>query len=422
MIPVQPLDMKMSLPLPDFPLADADKCVKCALCLPHCPTWRETRNEAESPRGRIALMQGIATGALEITPRLATHLDQCLGCRACEAVCPAEVPYGKLIDAAHAALRTHGQHEGSMARMLAWWVSSRWRLWILHAGFWLMQKSGLQRLAGIIGPLRRLSRLIPPLRAPSSRRAHYPASFARSGDVDLFLGCIARITEPQVTDAAIAVLNAAGYGVHIPTAQTCCGALDQHAGRKQAAARLAATNIAAFGDDSRSIVSTASGCGATLGEYARVSDSAAGEPFAARHQDLSQFLAAQTALDEIAFSAWPATVIVHNPCTLRNVLKSEQTVLALLRRIPELNIVVLPASTGCCGAAGSYLLNQPEMSDRLGDRIANDIAGRQPAALVTSNVGCAMHLAASLARQGQPLPVMHPVEVLAQQLPARQPV
>ncbi|MGH8370940.1 MAG: 4Fe-4S dicluster domain-containing protein, partial [Gammaproteobacteria bacterium] len=110
----------MPITFPDFPLADADKCVKCALCLPHCPTWRETRNEAESPRGRIALMQGFATGALEITPRLAAHLNQCLGCRACEAVCPAEVPYGKLIDAAHATLQTQGQHEGWLARALAW--------------------------------------------------------------------------------------------------------------------------------------------------------------------------------------------------------------------------------------------------------------------------------------------------------------
>src|SRR5690349_23402530 len=94
----------MGAALPNFPLADADKCVKCALCLPHCPTYRVTRDEGESPRGRIALMQGLATGALKPTPRLAAHLDHCLSCRACEAVCPAEVPYGRLIDAARQAL------------------------------------------------------------------------------------------------------------------------------------------------------------------------------------------------------------------------------------------------------------------------------------------------------------------------------
>ena len=406
----------MSLPLPGFPLADADKCVKCALCLPHCPTWRETHNEAESPRGRIALMQGFATGALEITPRLAAHLDQCLGCRACEAVCPAEVPYGKLIDAAHAALQAHGQRETRLARILAWWVSRDWRLYLLHTLFWLSQKSGLQQLAGLVRPLRRLTRLMPALHAPARRQVHYPANGNKRGEVNLFLGCIARITEPRITDACITLLNASGYDVHVPAAQRCCGALDQHAGRLQAAARCATDNIAAFNANQEPVISTASGCGATLIEYGRIAGNTAGAGFAGRHRDISEFLAAPGVLDKAAFAAWPVTVVLHSPCTLRNVLKSEQHALALLRRIPELNVVALPASTGCCGAAGSYLLNQPQMSDRLGDRVAGEIAQRQPVALITSNTGCAMHLAAALGRRDQPLPVMHPVEVLVQQL------
>ncbi|HEX5340726.1 MAG TPA: (Fe-S)-binding protein [Gammaproteobacteria bacterium] len=406
----------MPITVPDFPLADADKCVKCALCLPHCPTWRETRNEAESPRGRIALMQGFATGALEITPRLAAHLNQCLGCRACEAVCPADVPYGKLIDAAHEALQSHAQRESWLARTLAWWLRRAWRLQILHRLLWFGQTLGVLRLAGLSGPLRRLTGLLPVLHGPHRRRTRYPATGARRGAVNLFLGCIARITEPRVTDASIAVLNAAGYEVRVPPTQTCCGALDQHAGRSRHAARLAAINLAAFGTNDAAVLSTASGCGATLMEYPRIPDAPA-PAFADRHRDISQFLATQGALDAIAFSAWPATVVLHAPCTLRNVLKSDQHTLALLQHIPELNIVTLPAGTGCCGAAGSYLLNQPRMADRLGGQLAGEIAAKQPAALVTSNVGCAMHLAAALARRGQPLPVMHPLEVLARQLP-----
>src|SRR5579859_3655762 len=109
----------MARPLPDFPLADADKCVKCALCLPHCPTYRVTLDEGESPRGRIALMQGLATGALDATPRLAAHLDHCLACRACEAVCPAEVPYGRLIDSARQVLTSRGRGEPLGARAFA---------------------------------------------------------------------------------------------------------------------------------------------------------------------------------------------------------------------------------------------------------------------------------------------------------------
>lgn len=402
---------------PDFPLSDADKCVKCALCLPHCPTWRETRNEAESPRGRIALMQGFATGALEITPRLAMHLDQCLQCRACEAVCPAEVPYGKLIDAAHAALQEHGQHERWLGRTLAWWMRRNTRLRFLHWLLWLMQKSGLQQLARLVPSLHRMQRLLPALRAPARRRTVYAAAVAKQGSVNLFLGCIARMTEPQVSDAAIAVLRAAGYDVRIPESQGCCGAMDQHAGRALQAATLAANNINAFAGNADPILSSASGCGATLGDYARLTEHAEAGRFAARHHDISEFLATLPALAQLSFSAWPVTVVLHNPCTLRNVLKAEQHTLALLRRIPELNVVVLPASAGCCGAAGSYVVNQPHMADRLGDSLAGNIASKRPAALITSNVGCAMHLAASLARNGTPVPVMHPVEVLARQLP-----
>lgn len=402
---------------PDFPLADADKCVKCALCLPHCPTWRETRNEAESPRGRIALMQGFATGALDLSPQLAGHLDRCLQCRACEAVCPAEVPYGKLIDAAHTLLESQGYREGRLARLLAWWLTRPWRLRLLHYTLWLSQKLGLPTLAGISKSLRRQTRLLPSVQMPRRYGERYPAAGARRGAVQLFRGCIARITEPRVADAAIAVLNAAGYDVHIPETQGCCGAMDQHAGRKPAAQRLARANCAAFGQNADPVISTASGCGATLHEYARLIEDPAAATLAARHRDIGQFLGAPGTLDAVEFEPWAASVVVHQPCTMRNVLKSEQYTLEMLRRIPELNLRVLPASSGCCGAAGSYLLNQPAMADRLGDTLAAAILQTPPAALVTSNVGCAMHLAASLARQGHPLPVLHPIEVLAQQLP-----
>ncbi|HET7922538.1 MAG TPA: (Fe-S)-binding protein [Gammaproteobacteria bacterium] len=408
----------MPVTFPDFPLPDADRCVKCALCLPHCPTWRETRHEGESPRGRIALMQGFASGALDITPRLAAHLDHCLGCRACEAVCPAEVPYGKLIDAAHAVLERHGQRDSWLARVFAWWLRGVARLRVLHGLLWLAQRSGAFGVAArMSAPLARLTRLMPALTAPVSRRALYPAADAARGDVSLFLGCIARLTEPGVSDAAIAVLNAAGYNVHVPMGQACCGALDQHAGRNREAARLAARNLAAFGTGSAPVLSSASGCGATLAEYARLSDAGTAADFSARHHDLGAFLATEAALERVRFRAWPATVVLHEPCTLRNVLKTGQHTLTLLQRVPELKIVTLPANLGCCGAAGSYLLNQPDMADRLGARTAEAVLAARPAALITSNVGCAMHLAASLSRHGQPLPVVHPVQVLARQLP-----
>ena len=411
----------MAARFPEFPLADADKCVKCALCLPHCPTWRETLNEAESPRGRIALMQGFANGALELSSQLAAHLDHCLECRACEAVCPAEVPYGKLIDAAHTVLQTQGYRDSLLARMLAWSLIQPWRLRLVHNALWFSQKLGLSKLAGISQSLRRLNQLLPALRRPARHRERYPATGVSRGTVNLFLGCIAKLTEPQVSEAAITVLNAAGYDVRIPAAQTCCGAMDQHAGRRQRAGRLARANAAAFGENGDPVLSTASGCGATLNEYTALSDKSSAAKLAARHEDVARFLNRPGVLDGIRFEPWAATVVVHQPCTLRNVLKSDSDTLAVLCRIPELNIRALPASSGCCGAAGTYLINQPDMADRLGGKLADTIAQLQPVALVTSNVGCAMHLAAALTRAGHPVRVMHPLEVLAQQLskPAR---
>ena len=404
--------------LTGFPLADADRCVKCALCLPHCPTYVESRDEGESPRGRIALMQGFATGALEMTPRLTAHLDHCLACRACEAVCPAEVPYGRLIDAARQELLAHGHRESVLARGLAACMRDRSALQALHWLLWLAQRAGLQRVAEILPRLRRLARLLTRLRRPQRRRENHAGMGEDRGEVMLFLGCIARVTEPQVSDAAIAVLTALGFSVRVPAAQGCCSAMDQHAGRAPEAQRLARRNLDAFGDGTAPILHTASGCGATLNEYGLFAGDARAAAFSRRVQDVSGFVARQQALERVRFNAWPVNALVHSPCTLKNVLKTDKPVAELLRRIPGLQASLLPASTACCGAAGTYVINEPVMAERLADRTIALINMQRPDVLVTSNVGCAQHLRAGLARHGLSLPVMHPLEILARQLPA----
>jgi glycolate oxidase iron-sulfur subunit len=401
-----------------FPLSDADKCVKCALCLPHCPTYRESLDEGESPRGRIALMQGLATGALEITPALTGHLDRCLDCRACEAVCPAEVPYGKLMDAARAQLIQRGHRESTLVRLFAVWMRHPLLLRILHLKLWLMQKLGLQRFAFISRRLRRLTRLLPRLARPHRWQPVYRSSHGGHQEIELFLGCIARITQPQVTSASIKLLNAFGYDVRIPEGQTCCGALDQHAGRSAQASALARRNLEAFGTDAAiPVLNTASGCGATLGEYPSLVHDARAAAFSKRSQDLSAFLAGQQRLRDMRFKPLSATVLLHTPCTLKNVLKTDKAVAELLRCIPELKLEILPGSTGCCGAAGSYVMSEPEMADRLADHIVMAVKNVHPAILITSNVGCSLHLRTALLRHGFDIPVLHPLELLAQQLP-----
>lgn len=400
-----------------FPLADADKCVKCALCLPHCPTYKSTRDEGESPRGRIALMQALVTGALEMTPRLETHLDNCLACRACEAVCPAEVPYGKLIDAARLELRRRGHQEPLIARHFASHMRGGFRRRLMQRFIRLAQATGLARLAARLGPatVRRMLEYVPVIAQPKAWRETYEPRKASGVEVNLFLGCVADMTQPQVSAAAIAVLNAIGIRVHLPKKQTCCGALDQHAGRKEAAAKLARKNLAAFaGGDA--VLGTASGCLATLKDYPLIVGDE-GVDLAYWAEDISSYLARNDIIPRIEFQPWNGKVIVQQPCTLRNVLQGDQAVMDLLKLIPELKVKALPASLGCCGAAGSYMLNHAEQADAFAAPFVKAIAEQKPDALVSSNVGCALHLSASLRRKGLDIPVLHPVEVLARQLP-----
>jgi len=403
--------------MPEFPLADADKCVKCALCLPHCPTYRISKDEGESPRGRIALMQGMATGKLPITPGLTAHLDQCLACRACEAVCPAEVPYGKLIDAARRELKDHGHPEPLKARLFAWFMRRTWRLHLLQGLLRFADKTGINGFLLKSGPasLQRLVRMLPAVPDPKRWDALYEPRKSSGTQVQLFLGCVADISQPQVTASAIAVLNAIGVEVQIPESQGCCGALDQHAGRSAEALQLARRNLEAFTGDAP-ILGTASGCTASLIEYHKlVGPEAAG--FAGRVQDLASWLAANDIVPRIEFKSSSARALVQAPCTQRNVLKSEKAGFELLKLIPGLTLKAIPASMGCCGAAGSYVLTEPAKSDQLADAYAAYIEEQKAEVLITSNVGCAMHLRAALLRRGVRIPVLHPIELLAQQLP-----
>jgi glycolate oxidase iron-sulfur subunit len=402
---------------PAFPLADADKCVKCALCLPHCPTYRVSKDEGESPRGRIALMQGLVTGKLELTPRVEAHLDQCLACRACEAVCPAEVPYGKLIDAARAELRQRGHDEPLKARLFAFFMRSPSRVRFMQRLLLLSDKLGLHHFLLRSGPasLQRLARLMPVVPKPKRWEPIYAPRKDRDKRVSLFLGCVADVSQPQVTASAIALLNAIGVEVQIPRTQVCCGALDQHAGRSAKAAELARSNVAAFTGDTP-ILGTASGCTASLVDYEQIAGPTA-KAFAERVQDIGAWLAKDSVLPKVQFKPWNARALVQAPCTQRNVLKTEKSSVDLLKLIPGLTVKPIPANMGCCGAAGSYMLTEPEKADAFADAYAVYIQEQKADVLITSNVGCAMHLRAALVRHGVRIAVLHPVELLAQQLP-----
>ena len=401
--------MPAHAPQTRFPLELADRCVKCGLCLPHCPTYGVESVEGESPRGRIALMQGLARGRLEADPALVRHLDRCLGCRACERACPAEVPYGELIDAGRALLAERGVRatpvQGAFAALLR-------RPALLRIAARLGNFPGMRRLAAMLGGLpARAARLLPrDARAPRTLRA--PARQGTGGRLQLFTGCVGAALDGATLDDVRRALEAAGWRVESPRRQRCCGALDQHAGRPRLAARLARRNLEAFAGDAP-VVSCASGCSATLMEYERLAGNA-GAALARRVVDPAELLA------DAPLDLRPGRyreVVLHIPCTQRNVTGTGDSVRRLLRRLPGVSFRELPA--GCCGAAGESFLSQPELADALLEPLLQALRRAPPDALVTSNIGCALHFKAGLARAGLDVPVLHPASLVVAALESR---
>ena len=401
---------------PPLPLQAADQCVKCGLCLPHCPTYRATLDEAESPRGRLALIQGFANGLLVPDAAAEAHLDGCLTCRACEVVCPALVPYGRLIDAAREHLAQARPHRSRAARLMAAVLTRPALRALVVLPLWLYQRLGLQGLVRRLrllghGRLARLESLLPRLHWP---RLPAVTASAAAADVMLFANCTSPLAEPQALRAAVTLLEALGCRVAVPPDQGCCGAMHQHAGLPQPARACAARNVAAFAGTAP-VVGVASGCAAQLLEYGLLAGDA-GRDLARRTRDLAGFVAAHPRFAALEFAPLEARVLVHTPCTQRNVVKAPDSTRRLLERIPGLRLEALDA--GCCGAAGSYFVTRPAMADALLEPALEAARRARPDRLVSSNVGCAMHLAAGLRRAGLTVRVSHPLELLAEQLAA----
>lgn len=411
-------------PAPGAALHGTELCVACGLCLPHCPTYRLTLDEAESPRGRIALMRALAHNDLPLSAAAETHLQHCLACRACEKVCPSHVPYGQLVDAAWGLLET---------RRPATDLRRRWRAILLdrimtnpaslrrigQLLYWY-QRSGLQRLLRVSGLLSlfgigQTEAMLPKLSSATRTAEFHPATGERKGAVTLFTGCVANVFDSLTQQATIRLLNALGYDVRVPASQGCCGALHLRAGETEKAQDLMRRNIEVFSEKNLPIITTASGCGALLREYDRHIAGNEASSFSERVTDISQFLA-QADWRRLRLKPLPRRVAVHDPCTLANVLKQEQAPYALLKRIPGAEIVALPENNVCCGGAGAYPLTQPVMARRLRQDKIRYLRETRPDFLVTSNIGCALQLGAGTRDAGLDIELLHPVVLLERQL------
>jgi glycolate oxidase iron-sulfur subunit len=409
-----------------------DRCVHCGLCLAYCPTFSELGTEMDSPRGRIFLIKSLAEGRIGLTDSTVQHLDLCLGCRACETVCPSGVPYGQLIEAARAEIER--QRPGGWARRLFRWIN--FSLLLPHprvlslaaAGLRFYQVSGLQRLvraSGLLrllpGPLAAWEPLLPTLPAAADRGPlpeRIPADGPKRATVGLLTGCIQQVAFGPQNRATARVLAKNGVEVLAPRTQSCCGALHAHAGEHATALDLAKRTIEAFeATGVEWVVVNTSGCGAHMKAYGLLlaTDPAwreRAERFALQVVDISEFLAREPLRGPLA--PVRRTVTYHDPCHVAHGQKIRKEPRALLAQIPELRVVELKEADWCCGSAGTYNLTQPEMAGRLQARKIANIEATKADAVVTSNPGCIIQIVQGLRDKGEAVEVLHIVELLDQ--------
>jgi glycolate oxidase iron-sulfur subunit len=383
-------------------------CIHCGLCLGACPTYLETGNENDSPRGRIYLMRGIEDGRFALNAETVKHLDLCLGCLACESACPSGVEYGVLLE----ETREHLERKGVRGWLRAWFE----RVFIEG----ILPYPG--RLAVALLPVRLvcrlgLDRLLPHWLRETVNGVErdgmplfdfHPATTERRGTVGLVSGCVMSVLFGRTNAATVALLNHAGYDVVIPANQGCCGALHLHRGRRAVAQDFARRNLAAFGaGDLDAIIINAAGCGSTLKEYGRLlADdpewAAQADAFSGRVRDLSEFLAGVPGFCETLGEEQSrgGLVAFHDACHLAHAQQIVREPRELLRSVLGDQLVPMPESDVCCGGAGSYFLTQPEMAARLQDRKIGNITQAGANTVVTTNPGCLLQIRAGLRRHG----------------------
>ena len=416
-------------------------CVRCARCLPVCPTYRETLNEVQSPRGRLALIRAVEDGRLELTSSgVEEHLYHCLDCRACNTVCPAGIPIGETIIAARSAIAQKRPRPKVQQAILDFVFADQRRLEFSFFFLRIAQSLGLDRIARRLPlppSLKAMTNMLPsklgrPLRQRISSRQFSlttPVKYAgqanpsptRRGEqmrVGFFVNCVMNVAFADTSAATMRLLQRMGCEVIAPTSLGCCGAPQDDQGGKPTARAFAKRLIAEFEKhgDLDAIVTDSAGCGSMMKEYCHLLHddpqwAARAQAFSAKVRDANEFLGALV-------KANPPThplaqrVTYHDPCHLLNTQKVKAQPREMLRAIPGIEFVELPDSHWCCGSAGIYNITHPDMAHKVLQRKIDAIASTHAQILVTANPGCMMQIQMGLRERGLAVKVMHVSDVL----------
>jgi glycolate oxidase iron-sulfur subunit len=402
-------------------------CVHCGFCLPACPTYNRLGDENDSPRGRLHLMKAVVEGRLDpASDAFRTHIDRCLGCRACEPVCPSGVEYGTLLELArHTAAES--APPGVPTRVLLIVMGSR----PLRTAFFALGR--MLRATGLAALGARFLPKVPAMRSarfglamlaatqpegfPTSSMAAGPAPTGAGARarVAILEGCVQKGLYERVNRATVRTLRANGFQTIEARGQDCCGALHAHGGDLERARALARRNIDAFEASGADLVAVnAAGCGAAMKEYGTLLASdgayhARAEAFAARVRDVTELLA----------EAGPRTgapiarsVAYDHPCHLLHAQRVARPPLQVLGAIPQLEVRVVANAEECCGGAGIYGITHPDLGGRIGGDKVAAVRAAGADAVTTPNPGCMMQIGAGLVLEGAREAVLHPVELL----------
>ncbi len=375
-------------------------CVSCGLCLPHCPTFRVTGEEAYSPRGRIDAMRGVELEGAPVDDQFVEFMETCVQCRGCEPACPSNVEFGALMEQTRASLAASN-------KTAPWWQ----RIAMRALGHHRLLLAGSSLLA-----VAQRARLVPKRLGVSRLPLRRPAPVVPTGDEAwLFTGCVMDAWQRSTHRRTAALLGAAGVTFQVPgSAGACCGALHVHAGLHQNAVRRAELTMQSMPGDAPVVVNSA-GCGASMKEYGSIVGTQSARDFAARVVDVNEFLAGRVERFATPVGQRPV-VIVQDPCHLRHVQRIDADVRTLLGHVAD--VIELDDQGLCCGAGGAFAALQPELASDIRDRklAAIDRAmSHADATLISSaNPGCSMHLEAAATERG--LRVAHPVDIVAEAL------